>query len=125
MRLLLDTHVFLWCLNDDRQLSNKARSMIQSATEVYVSSASIWEASIKMKIGKLNVNLDSLVTSIADSGFLELPISAAHAAYTYHLPDIHKDPFDRMLIAQSILEPLRLVTADKVLKDYSDLVEFI
>ena len=125
MKLLLDTHVFLWCVNNDRQLSKMARSVIENASVVYVSSASIWEAAIKSRLGKLNVVMADLVSAISESGFEELPISAYHAAQVYSLPDIHHDPFDRLLIAQSISEPLRFLTADKILQQYSELVEVI
>lgn len=125
MQILLDTHIFLWCVNDDRQLTKKARSIIKNATSVYVSSVSIWEAAIKSKLGKLQVKIDELVSSIASSGFEELPITASHAANVYHLPDIHKDPFDRLLISQALSEPLKLITNDIILQQYSDLVEII
>jgi PIN domain nuclease of toxin-antitoxin system len=125
MRLLLDTHIYLWCVKDDKQLSKKARTLIQDASEVYVSSASIWEAAIKAKLGKLSVQIDALARAITESGFLELPITTDHAAYVYQLPDLHRDPFDRMLIAQTISEPLRFLTADSFLQQYSKLVELV
>ena len=125
MRLLLDTHVFLWCVRDDRQLGKSARATIAGATAVYVSSASIWEATIKKAIGKLEVDLDALVRAIAGSGFVELPITARHAAAVARLPDVHRDPFDRLLVAQAMSEPLRFLTADSMLKGYSDLVDVI
>lgn len=125
MRLLLDTHVFLWCVNNDRRLTKVYRTKILNASEVYVSSASIWEASIKIKLKKLDADIDQLMNAITKSGFMELPITALHAAAVFHLSDIHRDPFDRMLIAQAISEPLILLTADKELKNYSDLVEVI
>lgn len=125
MRLLIDTHVYLWWLQDSPKLSEKARAQIQDATEVYVSSASIWEATIKVSIGKLKVDVDQLVAEINGSGFQELPITAAHAATVAHLPDIHKDPFDRILIAQAMSEPLRFLTADAILSGYSELVEIV
>lgn len=125
MRLLLDTHVFLWCVKDDRRLTSAARAILSDATEIYVSSASIWEAAIKAKLGKLEVSVDALVSAIADSGFLELPVTARHAAATGRLPDVHHDPFDRLLIAQAITEPLRFLTADDLLGQYSDLVELV
>lgn len=125
MRLLLDTHVFLWCIKNDRRLSKAIRSKILHATEVYVSSASIWEAMIKIKLKKLQGDVNQMVEAIAESGFLELPITIHHAAATSHLPDIHRDPFDRILIAQAIFEPLTFLTADVELKKYSELVEII
>lgn len=125
MRLLLDTHVFLWCVKDDKRLTKAARSLLADATEIYVSSASIWEAAIKVKIGRLDANIDDLVSAITDSGFRELSITAKHAATVCGLPDLHNDPFDRLLIAQAICEPLRFLTADGVLGQYSELVELI
>jgi PIN domain nuclease of toxin-antitoxin system len=125
MRLLLDTHVYLWWLQDHPSLSKEARTKIVSATDVYISSASIWEASIKAGTGKLDVDVDQLVVEIANSGFRELPISAKHAAAVRRLPDIHRDPFDRILVAQALCEPLRLITNDSVLTNYSELVEIV
>ncbi len=125
MRLLLDTHIFLWCVNDDRRLTKAARALLSGAAEIYVSSASIWEAAIKAKLGKLDVDVDALAASIADSGFMDLPVTAKHAAAAGKLPDVHADPFDRLLIAQALCEPLRFLTADKALCRYSDLVELV
>ncbi len=125
MRILLDTHIYLWWLQDSSQLSKSARQKILSATEVYVSSVSIWEASIKVGIGKLDVDIDVLVEEIVKNGFQELPVTAAHAAKVRHLPDIHRDPFDRMLVAQALCEPLQFLTADGMLSDYSELVELV
>lgn len=125
MRLLLDTHVFLWCIKNDRRFSKKARTKVLNASEVYISSASIWEIAIKIKLKKLDADINELVEAIAESGFLELPITTQHAAAIHHLSDIHRDPFDRILIAQSISEPLTFLTADATLKNYSDLVEVI
>lgn len=125
MRLLLDTHVFLWCIKDDRKLSKQARSKILQASEVYISSASIWEVTIKVKLKKLEIDLSEMVDAIAKSEFSELPITTQHAIAVSRLPDLHRDPFDRMLIAQAISEPLTFLTADAELKNYSDLVELI
>ena len=125
MRILLDTHVYLWWLQDHPKLSQAGRDKIIAASEVYVSSASIWEATIKAGIGKLEVDINQLVAEIANSGFQELPISAQHAATVAQLPDIHRDPFDRILVAQALCEPLRLVTADGILSGYSELIEVI
>ena len=122
MRLLLDTHIYLWSVTDDRKLSKAARKLILEAEEVYVSSASIWEASIKAGLGKLDADVDMLVTEIEASGFLELPVRAIHAALVRNLSDIHGDPFDRLLVAQALSEPLRLVTSDGHLSKYTDLV---
>ncbi len=122
MRLLLDTHVFLWAVTDDRKLTKVARKLILDADDVFVSSASIWEASIKAGLGKLDVDVDLLVSEIEASGFSELPVRAVHAAMVRSLPDIHRDPFDRLLVAQALAEPLRLMTSDDHLSKYTDLV---
>jgi PIN domain nuclease of toxin-antitoxin system len=125
MRILLDTHIYLWWLQDHHKLSAIAREKIISATEVYVSSASIWEASIKIGIGKLEADIDQLVEQITLSGFLELPVSARHARQLAHLSELHRDPFDRMLVAQAMCEPLRLLTADAQVARYSELVDLV
>lgn len=125
MRLLLDTHIFLWCINGDDKLTKSTQSKILRADEVYVSSASIWEITIKIKLNKLNGDVNEIVEAIAKSGFSELPITFLHAAAVAKLPDIHRDPFDRILIAQSITEPLTFITADKQIKNYSSLVEVV
>jgi PIN domain nuclease of toxin-antitoxin system len=125
MNLLLDTHVFIWAVDDDPKLSAAAWSMIEEADAVYVSSASIWEAAIKYQLGKLKVGPDRLIDAVAPSGFLELSISLRHAAAVAHLPLIHRDPFDRLLLAQAISEPLHFLTADDKLTQYSELVRQI
>ena len=125
MRILLDTHIFLWWINADSKLLKSAKALILDATEVYVSSASIWEACIKIKLGKLDVDIEKLAHAITESGFLELPITVKHTVAVYDLPLLHHDPFDRILIAQAICEPLQLLTVDKILKPYSDLIKLI
>jgi PIN domain nuclease of toxin-antitoxin system len=89
---------------DDVRLSAKGRATIASATEVFVSSASIWEASIKVGLGKLDADISRLVSEIAVSGFRELPVTAKHASVVADLPNVHRDPFDRMLVAQAMTE---------------------
>lgn len=125
MRLLLDTQVYLWFLADSGRLNKAARKQIAEAEQVWVSAASIWEASIKIALGKLQADPALLVAGIAASGFVELPISAQHGARVASLPEIHRDPFDRMLIAQALSEPAYLLTADSLLSQYSDLVQTI
>jgi PIN domain nuclease of toxin-antitoxin system len=125
MRILLDTHIYLWWLQDHPKLSLLAREMIVSATEVYVSSVSIWEAAIKVANGKLEADIVVLTDNIELSGFIELPVFAKHAMQLARLPDIHRDPFDRMLIAQAMSEPLRLLTADSQIAHYSELVDLV
>jgi PIN domain nuclease of toxin-antitoxin system len=125
MQILLDTHIYLWWLKDDHRLSNKARITISDADRVYISSASIWEAAIKIQLGKLKAAMNDLILSIGREGLLELPITAKHAAMISNLPHYHRDPFDRMLIAQAMSEPLRLLTVDEALKPYSELVDLV
>ena len=125
MRLLLDTQAFLWFLDDSRKLTRQAREKIDTSDEVFVSAASIWEATIKASIGKLEVQIDKLVAGIEESGFEELPVRAVHAARVSTLRPLHRDPFDRLLIAQAMEEPMRLLTADRLLTGYSELVSLI
>jgi len=125
MRLLLDTHIFLWCIRDDSRLTKPTRTKIQQASEVYVSSASIWEIQIKMNIKKLSGDIREVLQAIDQSNYLELPITSQHVAVLSQLSDHHRDPFDRILIAQATFEPLTFLTADAQLKKYSDLVELV
>lgn len=122
MRLLLDTHVFLWSVADSPELPKNAKDAIRGADEVFVSAASLWEIAIKVGLGKLKANPHELVRAISASGFTELPITALHAAQVETLPEHHKDPFDRLLVAQALTEPMHLLTADAQLKVYTDLV---
>ncbi len=118
MRLLLDTHAYLWWLSDDPRLRAKARdAMADPVAIVYVSAASVWEISIKIQIGKLQLDGDP-VKEIWSNGFVELPMTARHADHAGRLPRHHDDPFDRMLIAQAMLEHLSLVSRDAVFEKY-------
>jgi PIN domain nuclease of toxin-antitoxin system len=118
LRLLLDTHVFLWWLRAERRLPERIAAAIRDpATEVLISAASVWEAAIKMALGKLDVEGD-LVEEIAANRFTELPISARHAQLAGALPGHHRDPFDRLLVAQARLEGLHLATLDETLGAY-------
>jgi PIN domain nuclease of toxin-antitoxin system len=125
MRILLDTHIFLWLVTDDRKAKKSLRTQIEAATEVYVSAASVWEVAIKHALGKLDGDPVSFHQAIDTFGFRELPITGEHTLAVAKLPPIHKDPFDRLLIAQAITEPLTLFTADALLIEYSDLVRHV
>lgn len=122
MRLLLDTHVFLWLTMDDRRLDPSARRLITSANQIFVSSASIWEIAVKARLNKIGADPEDAVQEMKICGFLELPVLARHAVEVARLPLLHRDPFDRLLIAQAIVEPMRLLTADAKLTAYSELV---
>lgn len=122
MKLLLDTHVFLWTVAGSSRLKPATRRLIEDADEVHVSAVSLWEIAIKTSLGKLEADPHELAASIEPSGFIELPVRAAHAAGVARLPFHHHDPFDRLLVAQALAEPLRLLTVDDVLAKYSDIV---
>ncbi|MEO8491584.1 type II toxin-antitoxin system VapC family toxin [Pseudomonas sp.] len=121
MRVLLDTHILLWTLNDDPRLSSKARKLIENAAEVYVSAATFWEMAIKVGVGKLNVDLDEIRDSCLESGFVELPVTTEHAIAVKDLAHHHKDPFDRLIVAAAISEPMKLLTADSKVAHYTSL----
>jgi len=122
MRLLLDTHIFCWSFYERKRLSQYAQSLMTEADEVLVSSASIWEVAIKARLGKINADPQELYEQIQLNGFQELPVWSTHALAMVTLPLHHSDPFDRLLIAQAITEPLHFLTADPQLKQYSELV---
>ncbi len=116
---LLDTHIFLWWLGDSDQLSREVFEIISdTSNRIYVSSATIWEIAIKESLGKLKVDAD-MKDAIESNGFIELKISAACANATKKLESIHRDPFDRMLIAQAIEGDMTLITVDRMIVRYS------
>jgi PIN domain nuclease of toxin-antitoxin system len=118
LRLLLDTHVLLWSLGDPDELGNEARSAIVDPDhDVFVSAASTWEIAIKGARGKLRIP-DDLSDRIAVLHFAELPVTIAHSIEAGGLPAYHRDPFDRMLVAQAQIEGLTLVTRDERLAAY-------
>ena len=117
-RLLLDTHVLLWWLAGDRQLGAKAQSIIADPrNEVFISAVSAWEIAIKQNLGKLAAP-KGVAGIIEEEGFLPLPISLFHGEQAGYLPEHHKDPFDRMLIAQAQAEGLEIVTSDEKFQVY-------
>ena len=121
MRVLLDTHLLLWALGQPTRLPPPARKQIASA-DVYVSAASIWEIGIKAALGKLQADPDEILAALEPAGFDLLSISGEHAAKAGKLPLLHKDPFDRMLVAQALSEPMILLTNDQALRDYGPFV---
>ena len=125
MKVLLDTHVLLWAMQDSKQLSTAARKCIRSAEATYVSAASLWEIAIKASLGKLSVDSDLLEEQLELAGLQPLSISWQHTVQVRKLPMHHRDPFDRMLVAQAMSEPLRLLTHDARLRVYSDLVTVV
>ena len=128
VRILLDTHLLLWAVASSRRLPKGARSLLlDTANEVYYSAASVWEVAIKTTLRRrdFKANPSVLVRALAESGFAELPVTAAHAARVTGLPAIHRDPFDRLLVAQSLAEPMTLLTNDAVLLRYGPLVQLV
>ncbi len=117
MSLLLDTHVVLWWLADDPQLADELKDRLDHEPDVRVSAATIWEVAIKQALGKIAAPAD-LPERVRDCGFRELPIGFAHAIAAGRLPPLHKDPFDRMLVAQARCEGLTLVTRDPHCQQY-------
>jgi PIN domain nuclease of toxin-antitoxin system len=117
LRLLLDTHVFIWWCAGDRRLRASGRKAIREATEVFVSAATAWEIAIKVALGKLEFPV-ATDAALRTAGFQELPIRSVHADATRGLPDHPRDPFDRLLIAQARIEGLTFATADRALRSY-------
>lgn len=115
--LLLDTHVFLWWRGEPSRLTPEAQKRISTADLVFVSVASAWEAAIKAALGRLEIP-DTLEAGVLASGFEKLLISFSHAERAARLPAHHRDPFDRMLVAQAQAEGLALVTHDRLLEPY-------
>jgi PIN domain nuclease of toxin-antitoxin system len=128
MRVLLDTHVLLWALAEPRRLDRDARATLESNdAEVLFSAASIWEIAIKAGLGRSDFAFDpaEIARAALDTGFTELPVRSDAAALVLRLPLLHRDPFDRILVAQAISEPANLYTTDRQLVLYSDLVRRI
>jgi len=118
VRILLDTHILLWWMEDSPRLSGSLKAAIaEPQNTVYLSAASIWEISIKSRRGKVSVSGDFLETVLAQD-FLTLAITPQHAWAERRLPEIHGDPFDRILLAQALVEGLALATADDVMRGY-------
>ena len=121
MKLLLDTHILLWAAGEPEQLSSKAKALIEDLeNQLYFSAASMWEISIKNKLGRADfrVDLSVLRRNLLDNGFEEITINSAHTIGVDALPNIHKDPFDRILIAQTAVEGITLITADGLVAEY-------
>lgn len=123
MRILLDTHLMLWWLTSDRRLPKQAERLIaDSDNEVYVSAASVWEIAIKSALGRIEGDVTEIEAALEPSGLVQLPIHGKHAVQVSKLPLYHQDPFDRMLVAQSLVEPMRLLTHDRILERYGEMV---
>lgn len=128
MRLLLDTHVALWAITDSPRLTQPVRSLIaDEANTVFVSAASLWEIAIKFGLARggpkdMPLSAAQALTYFEAAGFVMLPVTAQHAVAVGNLPPLHSDPFDRILVAQAMTEPFRLVTHDPIVGSYSDAI---
>jgi len=121
MKLLLDTHLLLWAAGEPGRLPAPARALIEDpANELIFSAASLWEIAIKRQLGRNDFRVDPrlLRRGLRDNGYLELPVTSEHALATDSLPPIHKDPFDRILVAQATVEGMVLLTVDPVMARY-------
>jgi PIN domain nuclease of toxin-antitoxin system len=121
VRLLLDTHLLLWAAASSKRLPREARELLEDGgNDAYYSAASIWEIAIKSALRRkdFRIDLGALLSTLPTMGLVELPVTGAHAAGVTSLPSIHRDPFDRLLIAQSIAESLTLLTNDATLGRY-------
>jgi len=121
MKLLLDTHAFLWFVTGDRRLSRKARRAVEAAdSELLISAASVWEVAIKASLGRLTLpkSVHDYFDDKVEAGFTILPIEWVHAARVAELPFHHRDPFDRLIIAQGLVESLPIVSGDPEFKAY-------
>lgn len=128
MKLLLDTHVALWALTDSRRLTASARALLLNpGNDIWFSAATIWEISIKHSLARKDMPVSGSDAGqfLKDAGYVELPITGIHAASTEQLPPHHGDPFDRLLVAQSIVESMRLITHDNQLAQYGASVQLV
>jgi PIN domain nuclease of toxin-antitoxin system len=126
LKLLLDSHLLLWAASEPARISTKARDLI-AASERYFSAASLWELAIKSALGRRDfvVDVSALHQGLRDNQYRELPVTGAHALFTTNLPPIHKDPFDRILVAQAMLEGLTLLTVDATVARYGGAVRLV
>lgn len=128
MKLLLDTHLLLWAANEPERLSAKAKAFFDDLDhELLFSAASIWEIAIKNGLGRDDFKVDArlLRRGLLDNNYTELAITSAHAVFVESLPLIHKDPFDRILVAQATVEGITLLTADSVVARYPGPIQFV
>lgn len=128
MNLLLDTHILLWAAAEPSKLSPKATALISNEdNRLYFSAASLWEVVIKNGLGRPDFRVDPhlLRRGLVDNGYLELPITSQHTLAVSHLPDIHKDPFDRILVAQAETEGFLLITSDELVARYPGPVRLV
>jgi PIN domain nuclease of toxin-antitoxin system len=122
MKLLLDTQLVLWAAVDTSKLPAAARQQITRAAAIYVSPVSLWEIGMKASAGKLKVSMNELVAELTATDTVPLVLTWTHAIRAHDIASYHRDPFDRLLLAQAVTEPLHLLTTDEALASYSSLV---
>ena len=122
IQFLLDTNVIIWLSENNPRINQIKPLLLSTEAEVFISPVSYWEIAIKVRTGKLKANVDELRSNAKKHDFSELPITSNYIKAYLELPDLHKDPFDHMLLAQAITCPMRLITGDSLLADYSPLV---
>ncbi|MBA3564140.1 MAG: type II toxin-antitoxin system VapC family toxin [Gammaproteobacteria bacterium] len=123
MRILLDTHIWIWWMAGEEHVPRRARNLIRDVgNSIFISAATIWEIAIKAAMRRIEVDPAAAHAVIQQSGFKELQVTGEHAVHVSQLPLHHGDPFDRMLVAQSLVEPMRLLTHDKALARYGETI---
>lgn len=128
MKYLLDTHLLIWASSDSKQLSRKAREFIENTENaLFFSALSIWEIAIKTSLGRADfaLNVHQFRRGLLDAGYEEIPLTSNHALHLQNLPHLHKDPFDRMLVAQATSEGIVLLTADKTIAAYAGPIQLV
>jgi len=121
-QFLLDTNVVIWLSEDKPRIDQIKSLLLSTESDVFISTVTWWEMAIKIRTGKLLINLDKIHSLAAMHSFKELPITSKYMKAYLELPDLHKDPFDHMLLAQAIYSPMRFITGDSFLAEYSSLV---
>ena len=125
MKLLLDTHILLWAAGEPQKLPVKIRQLIEDEENtLFFSAASLWEIVIKNGLGRNDFQIEPRMfrAALMDNGYLEVPITSEHVLFVHDLPPLHKDPFDRILVAQSSIEGIALLTVDQAVIDYGGTV---
>ena len=125
IHLLLDTNIVIWLSEDNPRIAQIKSLLLSTESKVYISTVSWWEIAIKMRTGKLAIDLEHIRHQAEIHAFDELPITSKYISAYLELPGLHKDPFDHMLLAQAISAPMRLITGDALLAEYSSLVMVI
>jgi PIN domain nuclease of toxin-antitoxin system len=124
-QLLLDTNIILWLAEDKPRIEQIKPMLLSVETQVFVSVVSWWEIAIKVRTGKLAVDLEQIRSYAEEHSFVELPVTGDYMKAYLELPVLHKDPFDHMLLAQAVSSPMRLITGDSFLAEYSSLVTVV